>query len=369
MIDWLTLRLPVARLSAPHLARLRDQCGAISVTGPGGECRKRFPSRESVETPFGSLTWKLSDHFLQLEGSPAVLERPNNVFGKRDPRHCALAMWAHFDRRHHADLPRRTDLWQCTRLDVTLNYPLADSSEVHDALRVLSLTHGANRTVSTDRGTCYWNKTSALREGKAYAKGPHLDHLISKRKASAAEDELRMSQILLRLELRLASKFWRRAASPWYKWSAGDLEKEHATYFMPLLANLQVASPADVAQALKQMASIRLASAAYRTWLAVQAHGIKWVREDMRPSTLRKHLNLLRKAGVTDADINSVNAGLPPRHTIIVGQPVHSWDQLREVMEQRNPRSRQAGQEDDWLEPNSVHRPPIFSPVGSCLGP
>jgi II/X family phage/plasmid replication protein len=222
------------------------------------------------------------------------------------------------------------EAWDCTQLDVTLNYVMRSDVEVREALRYLALSEGGRRHVDVIEGTCYWNSRSDLRTGKAYAKGEHLAVSVTKKRARATNDEIVLSHRLLRLELSLLSKFWKRALEPWHAWTVQALEDAHQQYFAQLIGTLEVANMDSLLQELQRVSpTAGLAQAAYRTWLEIRDQGVERVRARMAGSTFRKHTKHLFEAGLTSADLNAACIVPLRRRTIELGPPVHSWEELR----------------------------------------
>jgi II/X family phage/plasmid replication protein len=330
VIDWLRLRLPIDRLLDDHVARLREQLDVISAVSHQGELLWRASARRSIPTPVSSVSWGIKDRRLIISGSPPALNGTNNVFGERDARVSAREMIKFFSGRTGCDAPLALDLWDCTRMDVTLNYALLSDVEVSEALQCLAHAHAGKRGVTTISDTCYWNYGSDLRSGKAYAKGAQLAKLVSKKRAIAANDDLGLSQRLLRLEVSLLSRFWRHSREPWHAWTVDRLEEEHRRYFSPLIGTLEVSDMSGLLEQLQRVApSPGLAQAAYRTWLEIREIGYALVRQRMGQSTLRKHAKILTDAGLTPADLMAGQMLPLRRRGIELGQPVHSWDELR----------------------------------------
>jgi len=333
MIDWLTLRLPATRLSSSVLAALRENQGVLSKTTAAGELQWRASTREEIRSGCHRLGWHLSGHCLELSGSPARLQNQNNVFGDRDPQHCALAMIGFFNKHTGIALPKQLPLWDCTRLDVTLNHLLASGVEVSEALRCMSHAGGGHFRVATRSGTVYWNSRSKLRSGKAYHKGSHLEYQIRKGEASALAEQVALCNRMLRLELSLRSQFWReRAPRAWHEWTAQCLETEHQRYFAPMLEALEVVDTSDLLQSLQSIAPTKGgATAAYNTWLAIRIEGLDRVRARMSEATFHRHKRLLFQAGMTWADLQGSNISQFRRRSIQLGEPIHAWDELRQA--------------------------------------
>jgi II/X family phage/plasmid replication protein len=333
MIDWLTLRLPADRLPPVALDTLGDQQGVLSKTTGDGELLWRAPTREHIQSNGYRLGWHLNGNRLQLNGSPARVQHPNNIFGDRDPHRCALDMIDFFERHTDISLPGEVSLWDCTRLDVTQNYILRSEAEVREALRCMSGVDGGRLRVRSQNGSVYWNDRSQLRSGKAYRKGPHLEYQIRRGDARAPAEQVVLCNRMLRLELSLRSQFWReRAGRKWHEWTAQCLEEEHQRYFGAMMDALEVVDTSDLLQSLQRIVPTkRAATAAYSTWLAIRADGLDRVRDRLSAATFYRHKRQLFEAGLTWADLQASNLVPMRRRSIELGQPVHSWDELREA--------------------------------------
>lgn len=305
--------------------------GALIRTKCDGELEWRSPTREEIRSDSHRLMWFLSGHFLELYGSPARLGNPNNVFGDRCLQSCARRMVDFFCATTGCDLPVSWSDWECTRVDVTQNYAMASESEVREALRCLASVQGGHFRVSSNSGTVYWNKSSSLRCGKAYHKGPHLAYQRRKRQAGATDEQIALCERVLRLELSLRSQWWReRAGRAWNEWTVAELEREHIGYFGKMVGAIEVVEMNDILKSLQGVAKTTGgASAAYNTWLAIRAEGLENVRGRMQRATFQRHKRLLFDAGMTWADLQASNVVPFRRRTIELGAPVHSWEELR----------------------------------------
>ena len=332
LIDWLTLRLPSSRLSSPALAALQDHQGVLTKTTAAGELHWRAHPREEIRSGWHRLGWHLNERRLELSGSPARLQHPNNVFGDRDPHRCALDMIGFFNRHTGISLPEQVALWNCTRLDVTVNHLLGSEADVLEALRCMMGVSGGHLRAETRSGSVYWNAGSQLRSGKAYQKGPHLEYQIRKGEAWAPPEQVVLCNRMLRLELSLRSQFWReRARLAWHEWTAQGIEAEHQRYFAPMMDALKVVDTSDLLQSLRRVSSKGAATAAYGTWLAIRTDGLDRVRGRMSDATFYRHKHLLFEVGMTWGDLQASNLVPLRRRSIEIGQPVHSWAELREA--------------------------------------
>jgi II/X family phage/plasmid replication protein len=234
---------------------------------------------------------------------------------------------------HAMDVRLTDDLrdWECSRVDVTRNYLLSSAAEVRQALACLSATQGGHYRVQSHSGTVYWNKSSQLRSGKAYHKGPHLEWQVRKGQASASPGDVELCARLLRLELALRGQFWReRSAKRWHEWTAGELEAMHGEYFGAMVGTMEVVEMNSVLAGVERVAVSRgAASAAYNTWLAIRAEGLETVRARMNSRTFHRHKRLLFDAGLSWSDLQASNVVPLRRRSIELGAAVESWADLR----------------------------------------
>ena len=215
-------------------------------------------------------------------------------------------------------------------MDVTGNFDLGSLPNVRQALNYLRHVEGGRYQVKTEAETVYWAKSSRLRAGKAYAKGPHMRYLAKKGQVDLTPNQLLLVDRLLRLELRLGGQFWReRAAQRWYRWSSEQLYEQFTAYFGQFIGKVEVVEMDKLLDELVKIAPTEgLAKAAYRTWLLIQSHGMERARELMTKRTWYRHKRLLQDCGVSWADFH--HRALVPfrRKTIVLSDPVRSWEDL-----------------------------------------
>ncbi|MBK9394259.1 MAG: hypothetical protein IPN40_10360 [Uliginosibacterium sp.] len=276
-----------------------------------------------------------TQYYLAIGGSPASIEHGINVFGSGDIKHCAAVMVRHARKALAAVLPD-AELWQVRRVDVTHNYALPGPREVKQALRAL-LGADASRARASSMGgdTVGWNVGSDLRKGKAYHKGPQLAALIKKGRCEAAPYQVALCDKLLRLELTLGSRFWRRFEEKGLRWAdltEDELNAYHLDYFGRFFGSVEVT---DMGQLLNQLEAVAVspgqALAAHRTWALIKAIGRENAKGSMPRSTWSRHLKLLRDAGLSDTDLSSGEIIPFRRHVVQLHQPVTSWADLQQA--------------------------------------
>lgn len=329
MIDWLTLRLGPEHIPPALRAGLQARVGNVTASDPEGIILWRKPMRESIRSDSHQIVVEIG-HSLRVMGSPARTVYQNNVFGSGDPVKCALDMLACASRL--TDLPFPVSDWDCTRMDVTHNYDLGGSAEVRQALSALRMAEGGHYQVRTAAETCYWGSPrGGLRAGKAYHKGPHLAYQQRKDQCQITEEELRLADRILRLEMSLKSQFWReRAGKAWHQFTEQELDEIHSEYFGKLIGTVEVAKMDDLLQRLEKVAPTKgRALGAFRTWSLIKSIGVEETKASMPKQTWYAHKKWLFLAGLSWSDLRAGNVVQLRRVPLILNQPVRSWDELR----------------------------------------
>jgi len=224
-------------------------------------------------------------------------------------------------------------LWKVSRVDVTENYCLGSLPDVRVALGVLRGTEGGRYRVSQQAGdTVYWSHRSRLRSGKAYAKGPHLQYLLKRKTYTGTAytaDQLEAAKKLLRLELTLGAQWWReRVGCHWWELTPSRLAQEHADYFGRMIGKgIEMDMTNNEREAILAAApTVRKGRSVCRTWLTIQQVGFESAREIVGRSTWYDHLQVLRAAGLGDADISAGRVvGL---RRVVSLTAVSTWEEL-----------------------------------------
>lgn len=319
-----------------------------------GEVFWTVPARIKKRSDTHTVTVTLSSYSCTVEGSPArAFGNKNNVFGSFDLPACAvefhrLAAEACLD-GPGVDLPG-WETCKVLRVDVTQNYALGTLAEVRQALAYLRQTEGGRYKIDARRGeTVYWLFGSAIRNGKGYAKGPHLLRQCQKQEANASPEEVQLAQRILRLELTLARTWFRRRREAFVKdWCAanpdGSAEEAEAAarldqwvfdpiaqfdaFFNPLVGGVEV-NDMNIRESILEAAPTRgRGLSAYRTWCLIQAIGHAAARESMAQNTWYVHRRILFAAGLSWGDL-SAGTVVPFRKRSITACPVNSWHDLR----------------------------------------
>lgn len=340
VIDWMTLRYPLAKLPPAIQARVLGALGRITCVSPDGEIRWEKPvlDLDALRSDTPGLCWTVTggsdgEMRLTIGASPAFIRYGNNVFGSSCVRECSTTLVRFASKCLASILPPPQD-WECRRIDVTENYALGSIREVKQFLRQL-MTADAGRSKAASGGgdSVYWNKGSDLRKGKAYAKGPQLRKLLDQRKLDISEDLLDLADRLARLELTLGSRWFRRLeeqGTHWWDLTTEDLQKQHEQYFGRFIGSQEVTDMGTLLEELEKVAPTPgRALAAHRTWAMVKAIGYELAKESMPRATWYLHMKYLRAAGLSDADIGAGNVLPFRRREICIASPVRSWAELR----------------------------------------
>jgi II/X family phage/plasmid replication protein len=337
LIDWLTTRLPFEHMHPDMIARLRAYGDRVQcVDMATGEVKWEKSAWESVRSDSHTLTFRIGTDAFWLQGSPArCIGNGCNVFGSGaaaalDLAGCHRAMVGMICRHLSIVLPLDPVKWKVSRIDITQNLLLDSLESVRAALSVLRDCEGGRYRVSQQAGdTVYWSHRSALRSGKAYAKGPHLTYQLKNRKYTGPDYSPQLiskANRLLRLELKLAAQWFReRLKINWYALTPQLLQSEWHSYFSRMIGNAVMKKDDDVQTRIYAVAEKpSQARAAYSMWLLIQAHGWQVTRDTTSKSTWYRNLKVLHSAGLGDLDISKGKV-VHFRQKIIEAQQVNSW--------------------------------------------
>lgn len=341
LIDWLTLKL--SREDAPDWFGwrvLEEQGDRILRYCPRtGTKVWEVPAWETIRSDSHQISIRCSGSSLLVQGSPArCLGDGDTVFGAgdvgRDIVACAKAMISLITKVHCIFPVPDYRLWSCSRIDVTCNYYLESLAEVRCALSELRNVEGGRYRVSQQAGdTVYWSHKSTMKSAKAYAKGPHLRYLLGKSTYHGRtynEQDLKKAEKLIRFERTLARHFF-RDKEPWYTFDWAFLYREHQSFFNRMIGeeSIGITDMSMIERIKKVSESDGQSQAVSRTWALIQVMGWEAARESMQPRTWYRHLSVLRKAGLGDADISAGRVVSLRRRLVL--QPVASWEDLRRV--------------------------------------
>lgn len=352
LIDWLTLRLPISGLTAGQIDQLMPYIGAVYVYGSDGQevSKKPIFDVDKLRTDSKGIFWRIDsdgkERYLTVGASPSAIEHGNNVFGSADIRHCAEVLIGEASRVLGMFLPPPS-AWRCTRIDYTHNYALQSNKHVKQALRELLKGDGfRQKAVNNGGDSVYWGIRSDLISGKAYDKGSQLQVMVRRGKATATAEQLELASRLLRFELSLKSRWFRRFydqaqldghPDPFSKWldiTPDFLMDEHTKYFGKFIGDSGVMEMNDKGRGLLQRLEFVTgtkgrAQAAFDCWMRIRQLGYEVARETMPERTWRRHIKALRDSGLSEADLQSAIVIPFRRNVITLSNPVTSWDELR----------------------------------------
>ncbi len=346
LIDWLTLRHPLTeKLGAELLQRILDSLGHMVMVDCNGVVQwdKAVPDWEALRSDSVGLFWSItcdadSQRYITIGASPSSLQNDGvNVFGSMSIEEGAKVLIKTAGKALGAILPNWRE-WQCRRIDVTANYDMGSNAQVKQALRLLLGTDAPRRRTNSDKrggDTVYWNPSSDLRAGKAYHKGAHLRYQLRKGNIQCEEDILTLADNLIRLELKLGGRWFRRLrdqGKDWHELTAQELAAEHFNFFSSLIGggDVEVSDMGTLLQELEKHAPTKgRALAAHRTWSLIKTIGYTQTESSMAKQTFKNHLVLLRAAGLSSADLCAGTVIPFRRKTLVLGNPVTSWAELR----------------------------------------
>ncbi len=332
LLDWITARVPLELLTAEARDKVRQLGDRVCCYCPKtGDVRYETSKWDSVRSDSHQVVARAASD-LWIQGSPArVIADGCTVFGAGAS--AALDLVAALDRMVAflesvvgVDLPPAR-CWIVSRVDVTGNLLLGSVEEVRSALSILRGVEGGRYRVSAQAGdTVYWSNKSKLRKGKAYAKGPHLRHLIKQKNYTGKpynENEITFAQKLLRLELTLGREWFAR--NPWLQVTAEQLKSQWDEYFGRMIGGAEVTADSDLQEKIMAAApSQGQGRAAFGCWFMIQIEGWERAREFFSKPTWYRHMKILRDAGLRDADI-SAGRVVQLRRRIIEAQLVTAW--------------------------------------------
>ena len=343
LIDWLTLRYPLTHeLGIDLYERIRNCLGfVVAVNSEGVEqWRKNTLDLDRLRSDSEGLFWSItadadSVRYLSIGASPSSIEHDGmNVFGSMDVEHCAMLLVRYAAIALGAVLPQWS-LWQCRRMDVTANYDMGSTGQVNQALRCLLATDAPRRrTNSSKRGgdTVYWNSTSDLIAGKAYNKGAHLRIQQVKGRILLSESTLQLADNLLRLELKLGARWFRRLKSNWQSLGVDELFELHQRFFKTFIGSAEV-EVIDMGNLLVELEKVTptkgRALAARSTYALIQQQGYDVTKENMPARTFFRHCQYLRAAGLSSADLCAGKILKLRQKTLILDKPVLCWDDIK----------------------------------------
>lgn len=338
LLDWITARVPLEHLSEEARQVCREFGERIQRFCPkSGNIVWETSAWDSIRSDSHQLSMRVGLD-LWVQGSPArVMGDGCAVFGSGASAALDIAgslkmMIAHASKALGVQLPD-VHVWNVSRVDVTGNLFLPSLSAVRDALRILRDCEGGRYRVSQQAGdTVYWSHGSRLRSGKAYAKGPHLRHLMKKKDYTGRrynDLELMNADQLLRLELKLSREFFAR--HNWQQLTPTDLEAQWQDYFMRMIGDADMKTDNDILDRVNAVAPTEgQAKSAYGLWTLIKSEGWERAQQMTTKPTWYRNLKILRQAGLGDADI-AAGQVVPLRRRVLEAQMINTWAELHHV--------------------------------------
>jgi II/X family phage/plasmid replication protein len=346
LIDWLTLRIKLDAGLGKNLHERILGCMGYTLCFDSDykeKWRKHALDIDKLRSDSQGLYWSITadgqgQPYFTIGASPASIENEGlNVFGSCDIRHCATVLIEHAGKSIHSILPNWTH-WQCRRLDITANYDMGNAAQVKQALRLLLGTDAPRRRTNSDNkggDTVYWNPTSDLQAGKAYHKGAHL-RMMSRRGNLLVDDEtLDLADNLLRLELKLGARWFRRYEQvqddDWHTMTQYELTEIHHKFFDALIGGgVEVHDMGTLLHELEKVCPTKgRALAAHRTWALIKTIGYSQTQSSVPRSTFMRHCADLRSAGLSNADLCAGIVIPFRRQQLVLREPVTAWTQIR----------------------------------------
>ena len=287
LLDWVTVRCPLELLSDEARLIAQNLGDRISRFCPKtGDVRYVTTAWDSIRSDSHQMAMRAGSD-LWLQGSPARLIGDGDaVFGAGASAAlclvgCVTRMIQFAKAQLNVDLPS-FEKWIVSRIDITGNYRLASLAEVREALALLRNCDGGRYRVSQQKGdTVYWSHGSKMKSGKAYAKGPHLIHLMKKPDYTGYQyspDQIQKSEPILRLELKLGREWFSR--NNWQTLTAEQLKKEFDDYFGRMIGGAEMKDDGDLRKAVMAAAKTEgQGKAAYGCWMMIQSEGWERARD------------------------------------------------------------------------------------------
>jgi II/X family phage/plasmid replication protein len=342
LIDWVTAYLPYTHFTADEWVYLHTLHDRLIKVSSEGEMLWESSSWATVRSDTHQISVRVSGDAINIQGSPArIMGEGCTVFGSGasaalDLKGCVDRMAAFVFEQ--LDLPVRATAedWTVTRIDLTENLLLGSESEVFQALEVLSQISGSRlRVTSTAGSSVYFNQKSRLVSGKGYAKGQHLVYQNRQKTYSGlihTQEEVELARRLLRLECKVGSQFLRELRhfnKYWYQLTPKDLREIWGNFFDRMIGQAEITTMKDLTEFVEKVApTVGQAKAALNAWAVIQQYGLEIAKKRYSDRTIRRHLKILRDAGLSDTDF-SMGQIVPFRKKVLTTEVVTTWYELR----------------------------------------
>ena len=147
-----------------------------------------------------------------------------------------------------------------------------------------------------------------------------------------SEENLTLADNLLRLELKLGARWFRRLDADWRELSEKSLIEIHHKFFSSLIgdSDIEVTDMQNLLTELEKVAPSKgRALAAHRTFALIKVIGYTQTKYSMRSSTFYEHCQYLRLAGLSSADLCAGKILELRKRSLVLQEPVFSWDEIR----------------------------------------
>jgi len=334
MLDWLTLRIDLSILPDTVIRQLQSMNSMIfKVNAVTGDIDWQTYAWESVRSDTHQVCFRVGSDF-HIQGSPARVGLPNNVFGALDIRYCALKMIRFAE--SFLKLPELPGIekWACSRIDVTRNYLMQSGAEARQALAYLKQSPESRQKHSFEANGFYIGKGSTLHRGKIYLKGQDAKRNKRLGRAEYTDKQIEQSERLLRTEYTLARHIVKRLYDEknikWHELTPDILLKMHDDYFREYLSEIEVTDMSDVLERLMNVAPTEgQAQAAYDCYHRIRLHGFEQARVSFTKTSWYRHIKHLNAAGFRRVDLQPINIIPLRKRAIEVSQPIRHWDDIQ----------------------------------------
>lgn len=348
MIDWMTLTIDASEIERKYHSVLKHQSESILHLDVDGAIKRESSlfARVSPDTEkHSSDLFGLSINFgsqLVICGSPARTSKTHNLFGSSHPLLCFEMMVNFVERCLDIKLPKSPKLWNCTRIDYNRMYELGGHTGVLQALNFLRHSESRGANVTCAGTTVYWDKNSTYLSLKAYDKFQDLKRTMRQKKTFLTAEELALCESLLRFEMKLGRHYMyrqeERTGRKWYDYTAKDLADIFNEKLNQIIGKeMNITNHKGLRQKFQESAiklgfTPMMGSRAYSTFNMIKVEGLETVKREMKKSTFYLHKKIMRHAGLSNADITTGRILEFRRKSIIIDQPITSFNQLRELL-------------------------------------
>lgn len=340
MIDWLSLSLDVCFVPEPLRLQMEKYSNKIMLISPDGEIKSIRCAWDSIRSDTHQIVFRIGSR-LEIQGSPSRVGLLNNAFGSLDIHYCAEKMISFvlsqfgFPREALPPLPE----WGCTRIDITRNLCMTSREEPGQVLESLKYLPSGRQKVSFEVSGIYIGKGSSHLVGKVYLKGQDAKRLNARKKSFYTEEELLLSDYLLRFELMLRSRKIKHFSNlfncHWSGFTPEFLLTRHDEFFSKYLSDAEILDMNMLLEKLIEVAKVSgkseaAARQAYGFYLLVRQNGLANARASTTKTTFYRHKKLLQDAGVMASDLVQSNVLPIRRKPILLGDAVCSWEDVRQ---------------------------------------